>query len=155
MSDATTPAYAMVQINMKNPEEFMERYAQHVMPLLARWNVEMLAGTMTPAPSKVTTAATGPRSCALPAWPRPRMVQLRRVQALQGDAPERAGRLQQPRLSRGSLGLHPRRLVVGKKPGVARATPGFVLPGGVLKRRGRGSRGRRHQPERRRRAGRR
>ena len=49
MSDATTPAYAMVQINMKNPEEFMERYAQHVMPLLARWNVEMLAGTMTPS----------------------------------------------------------------------------------------------------------
>ncbi len=35
MTEATTPAYAMVQINMVNPEEFMERYAQHVMPILA------------------------------------------------------------------------------------------------------------------------
>jgi len=49
MTEATKPAYAMVQINMKNPEEFMERYAQHVMPILAAWNVEMLAGTMTPS----------------------------------------------------------------------------------------------------------
>jgi len=49
MTEATTPAYAMVQINMKNPEEFMERYAQHVMPILAAWNVEMLAGTMSPS----------------------------------------------------------------------------------------------------------
>ena len=35
MTEAPTPAYAMVQINMVNPEEFMERYAQHVMPILA------------------------------------------------------------------------------------------------------------------------
>jgi len=49
MTEATKPAYAMVQINMKNPEEFMERYAQHVMPILAAWNVEMLAGTMSPS----------------------------------------------------------------------------------------------------------
>ena len=48
MSD-TTPAYAMVQINMKDPEDFMNRYAQHVMPILAAWNVEMIAGTMTPS----------------------------------------------------------------------------------------------------------
>jgi len=48
MSDPTKPAYAMVQINMKNPEEFMQRYAQHVMPILAAANVEMIAGTMTP-----------------------------------------------------------------------------------------------------------
>jgi uncharacterized protein (DUF1330 family) len=48
MTDEATPAYAMVQINMKNPEEFMERYAQHVMPILAAWNVEMIAGTMSP-----------------------------------------------------------------------------------------------------------
>jgi len=47
MSEETKPAYAMVQINMKNPEEFVERYAQHVMPILAAWNVEMLAGTMS------------------------------------------------------------------------------------------------------------
>jgi uncharacterized protein (DUF1330 family) len=48
MSDQQKPAYAMVQINMKNPEEFMERYAQHVMPILADWNIEMIAGTMSP-----------------------------------------------------------------------------------------------------------
>ena len=48
MSDSTTPAYAMVQINMKNPEEFMERYAQHVFPILDAWGVEMVAGSMTP-----------------------------------------------------------------------------------------------------------
>ena len=48
MSD-TTPAYAMVQINMKDPDDFMNRYAQHVMPILAAWNVEMIAGTMTPS----------------------------------------------------------------------------------------------------------
>ena len=41
MSD-TTPAYAMVQINMKDPDDFMNRYAQHVMPILAAWNVEMI-----------------------------------------------------------------------------------------------------------------
>jgi uncharacterized protein (DUF1330 family) len=47
MSEAVKPAYAMVQINMKDPEDFMVRYAQHVMPILAAWNVEMIAGTMT------------------------------------------------------------------------------------------------------------
>jgi len=45
MSEAVKPAYAMVQINMKDPEDFMVRYAQHVMPILAAWNVEMIAGT--------------------------------------------------------------------------------------------------------------
>jgi len=49
MTDTATPAYAMVQINMKDPEEFMVRYAQHVMPILAAWDVEMIAGTMTPS----------------------------------------------------------------------------------------------------------
>ncbi len=49
MSDQPTPAYAMVQINMKNPEEFMERYAQHVFPILDKWGVEMIAGSMTPS----------------------------------------------------------------------------------------------------------
>jgi hypothetical protein len=47
MTEVAKPAYAMVQINMKNPEDFMARYAQHVMPILATWNVEMIAGTMT------------------------------------------------------------------------------------------------------------
>jgi len=54
MTEATTPAYAMVQINMVNPEEFMERYAQHVMPILAAWNVEMIAGTMAPVTKEGT-----------------------------------------------------------------------------------------------------
>jgi uncharacterized protein (DUF1330 family) len=49
MSDEVKPAYAMVQINMKNPEEFMERYAQHVFPILDTWGVEMIAGSMTPS----------------------------------------------------------------------------------------------------------
>ena len=49
MTDEATPAYAMVQINMKDPEEFMERYAQHVMPILAAWDVKMIAGTMAPS----------------------------------------------------------------------------------------------------------
>ena len=35
MSEETKPAYGMVQINMKDPAEFMERYAQHVMPILS------------------------------------------------------------------------------------------------------------------------
>jgi len=48
MIDQNLPAYAMVQINMKNPVDFMERYAQHVLPLLQRWGVEMIAGSMTP-----------------------------------------------------------------------------------------------------------
>ena len=48
MSEQQNPAYAMVQINMKDPEDFMERYAQHVMPILAAWKIEMIAGTMSP-----------------------------------------------------------------------------------------------------------
>ena len=49
MTNETLPAYAMVQINMKNPDEFMERYAKHVMPILGAWGVDMIAGTMTPS----------------------------------------------------------------------------------------------------------
>lgn len=48
MSEETKPAYGMVQINMKNPSDFMERYVQHVMPILSAWNIEMIAGSMTP-----------------------------------------------------------------------------------------------------------
>jgi uncharacterized protein (DUF1330 family) len=47
MSEETKPAYGMVQINMKDPGEFRERYAQHVMPILSAWNIEMVAGSMT------------------------------------------------------------------------------------------------------------
>jgi len=49
MTDDARPAYAMVQINITNPEEFMERYAQHVFPILDAWGIEMIAGTMTPS----------------------------------------------------------------------------------------------------------
>ena len=42
MSEETKPAYGMVQINMKNPSDFMERYVQHVMPILNAWNIEMI-----------------------------------------------------------------------------------------------------------------
>ena len=48
MADVATPAYAMIQINMKDPDEFMERYAQHVFPILDAWDVKMIAGSMTP-----------------------------------------------------------------------------------------------------------
>ena len=48
MTDETTPAYALVQINITNPDEFMERYAQHVFPILDAWGIEMIAGSMTP-----------------------------------------------------------------------------------------------------------
>ena len=48
MSEETRPAYAMVQINITKSDEFMERYAQHVFPILDAWGIEMIAGSMTP-----------------------------------------------------------------------------------------------------------
>ncbi|MEI7439230.1 MAG: DUF1330 domain-containing protein [Thermoleophilia bacterium] len=48
MSDEATPVYGMVQINIKDFDEFMERYAQHVFPILEKWGVEMIAGSATP-----------------------------------------------------------------------------------------------------------
>jgi uncharacterized protein (DUF1330 family) len=48
MSEETKPAYAMVQLNMKDPGDFMERYAQHVFPILAAWGIEMIAGSASP-----------------------------------------------------------------------------------------------------------
>ena len=48
MTDQKTPAYGMVQIAIKDPAEFMERYAQHVFPILDAWGIEMIAGTATP-----------------------------------------------------------------------------------------------------------
>ncbi len=48
MSDATKPVYGMVQVNMKDPGEFMERYAQHVHPIMNAFGVEMIAGSTTP-----------------------------------------------------------------------------------------------------------
>ena len=48
MTDATKPVFGLVQLNIKNPEEFMGRYAQHVFPILDAWGVEMIAGSTTP-----------------------------------------------------------------------------------------------------------
>ena len=48
MKELVTPAYGLVQINITNPQEFMERYAQHVFPILAKWGIEMLAGSDHP-----------------------------------------------------------------------------------------------------------
>jgi uncharacterized protein (DUF1330 family) len=45
MSEEIKPAYGLVQINITNQAEFMERYAQHVFPILAKWGIEMIAGT--------------------------------------------------------------------------------------------------------------
>ncbi len=48
MTDAETPVYGLVQLDITNPEEFMERYAQYVFPILDAWGVEMIAGSSTP-----------------------------------------------------------------------------------------------------------
>jgi uncharacterized protein (DUF1330 family) len=48
MDDAPKPAYGLVQLNIKDPAEFVERYAQHVFPILDAWGVEMIAGSATP-----------------------------------------------------------------------------------------------------------
>jgi len=48
VTDETTPVYGMVQLNIKDQAEFMERYAQHVFPILDAWGVEMIAGSATP-----------------------------------------------------------------------------------------------------------
>jgi len=48
MTDETAPAYAMVQIKIKNPVEFNERYSQYVFPILEKYGVQMVAGSPTP-----------------------------------------------------------------------------------------------------------
>ena len=48
MSEQTAPAYAMVQISIKDPADFNERYSQFVFPILASAGVEMIAGTPAP-----------------------------------------------------------------------------------------------------------
>ncbi|MEI8058451.1 MAG: DUF1330 domain-containing protein, partial [Actinomycetes bacterium] len=48
MTDETAPAYAMVQIKIKNPAEFNERYSQYVFPILEQFGVQMVAGSPTP-----------------------------------------------------------------------------------------------------------
>ena len=48
MSEESKPVYGLVQISIKSQDEFMERYAQHVFPILDAWGVEMIAGSTTP-----------------------------------------------------------------------------------------------------------
>ena len=48
MSDKKKPYYAMVQINIKDQNDFMERYAKHVFPILEQFKIKMLAGSFTP-----------------------------------------------------------------------------------------------------------
>jgi len=48
MTDQSAPAYAMVQIAIKDPADFNERYSQFVFPILERHGVQMIAGTPTP-----------------------------------------------------------------------------------------------------------
>jgi len=48
VNDATAPAFAMVQINIKDPAEFNERYAQFVFPILEKFGAQMIAGSPTP-----------------------------------------------------------------------------------------------------------
>ena len=48
MSVEKKPYYAMVQINIKDKNDFMERYAKYVFPILEQYKVKMLAGSFTP-----------------------------------------------------------------------------------------------------------
>ncbi|NCA26276.1 MAG: DUF1330 domain-containing protein, partial [Actinobacteria bacterium] len=54
MSEEIKPAYGLVQINITNQAEFMERYAQHVFPILEKWGIEMIAGSDTPVTKEGT-----------------------------------------------------------------------------------------------------
>jgi len=49
MTDSTTPAYALVQIKIKDLADFNERYSQFVFPILEKWGVQMVAGSVTPS----------------------------------------------------------------------------------------------------------
>jgi uncharacterized protein (DUF1330 family) len=48
VTDKATPAFAMVQINIKDAAEFNERYAQHVFPILEAFGAQMIAGSPSP-----------------------------------------------------------------------------------------------------------
>jgi uncharacterized protein (DUF1330 family) len=54
MNEDIKLAYGLVQINITNQAEFMERYAQHVFPILAKWGIEMIAGSDTPVTKEGT-----------------------------------------------------------------------------------------------------
>jgi len=48
MSNATTPAYFMVQIKAKSFDELMQRYGNFVFPILEKFEGQMIAGSATP-----------------------------------------------------------------------------------------------------------
>ena len=48
MSDATKPAYFMVQIKAKDFKDLSRRYAQFAIPMLGRFGGEMIAGSPAP-----------------------------------------------------------------------------------------------------------
>jgi uncharacterized protein (DUF1330 family) len=48
MSNSTSPAYFMIQMNSKDPEEVMNRYAQFVFPIIDQFKGQMIAGTDAP-----------------------------------------------------------------------------------------------------------
>jgi len=48
MSNSTSPAYFMIQMNSKNPEEVMTRYAQFVFPIIDQFKGQMIAGSDAP-----------------------------------------------------------------------------------------------------------
>jgi uncharacterized protein (DUF1330 family) len=48
MTDATAPAYLMLQFKAKNLEELMRRHGQFTMAMVQEFGGEMIAGTPTP-----------------------------------------------------------------------------------------------------------
>ncbi len=48
MTDATAPAYLMLQIKARNLEDLMQRYGQSTIALVEKFGGEMIAGTPTP-----------------------------------------------------------------------------------------------------------
>ena len=48
MTDTTTPAYFIVQIKAKSLDELIQRYGNFAIPLLEKYDGQMIAGTPTP-----------------------------------------------------------------------------------------------------------
>ncbi|MEI6291589.1 MAG: DUF1330 domain-containing protein, partial [Chloroflexota bacterium] len=48
MTNTTTPAYFIVQIKAKSLEELVQRYGNFAIPLLEKFEGQMIAGTPTP-----------------------------------------------------------------------------------------------------------
>jgi len=48
MSDTTTSAYMLVQLNVKNHEEYLQRYGKLVLPMLEKIGAQVVA--LSPAP---------------------------------------------------------------------------------------------------------